>query len=181
YVLIVILLAATPLVGLEHLARFPAIGTFCATSYFTLYSYMHRKKYAGIWIKFLFLSISTLIIFLLILWSGYGRLLLLQFVSIALFYFSFLDIKTRLIKNLFVIAIPVGIAIGGLLRLDNTTFSESFSSGKGALSVFSPLWDTENVYKDINKGIIETVDGESYVAAFFFYIPRESWEDKPIG
>ena len=84
------------------------------------------------------------------------------------------------IKITLFVLIPLLIGFGGFIRHADTLI-EALETGNGAGSVFSPLNDSERIYKDINSQKIKPVYGESYVAAFLFYIPRSIWSSKPKG
>ncbi len=175
-----ILFALNFIIG-GHFLRFQTIGFFLCSVYFTSFLFHNRKKFGNQYINFAILDILIAIIFLTLFWSGYGRLLLLQFLSISLFFTSLLfKDYVRKIKLALFFMIPLLIGFGGFIRHADT-LGEALQTGKGAGSVFSPLNDSEKIYNDINNKKIKPVNGESYVAAILFYIPRSIWTNKPKG
>jgi hypothetical protein len=161
--------------------RFPAIGFFVLTSYFTVYLHRKRTEYGLRFIGFGLVSLSVLIIFSFFLWTGSGRLILFQFVSITLFLFTSVLLRARFIKFVFLLMVPILIVAGGVLRDDRASLTNTLSSGAGAGSMFSTYRESELVFEDIGDGKFEPLYGDSYIAAFLFYVPRDFWEDKPVG
>ncbi|WP_283642101.1 O-antigen polymerase [Croceibacter atlanticus] len=176
-----IILMILSFVGLSHQLRFPAVGLFCIIAYFTAYLYLKRFVYGNKWMKFIILGTSLFLFFAIFLWSGFGRLILFQFVSISLFFYTCVFGNLKKIKLLFFVSIPLMIAVGGMLRSDTATISSTIQEGEGAGSVFSTYRESERVIRDINRNKIIQLNGESYVAAFLFFIPRDLWSNKPIG
>ncbi len=169
------------LAGLGHFFRFPTIGFFSCSVFFTSFLFINREQYKKLYVNYLLLTLAIVILFVGALWSGFGRLLLLQFLTISLFFTSFIFTKRmKLIKLLVIFAVPILIGFGGSLRKE-VSITEAIETGDGAGSAFSPLFDTERIYRDLKNGSIESVNGESYVAAVLFYVPRSVWTSKPVG
>ena len=180
-ILILLLMSLLAIAGLGHLVRFPSIGFFSITGYFTAYLYLNRKNYNGKWFHFLFISTITFLLFAFVFWSGYGRLIMFQFVSIAMVFLTLVISQKKTIKFLFLLLVPIMIVIGGILRSDSASFSSTLSSGEGAGSLFSTYRDSEYVIRDISSNRFQVVNGESHVAAILFWVPRIFWESKPEG
>ncbi len=168
-------------VGFDYLLRFPSVGFYIITSYFTIYLLKKRTEYGNSFINFGLMSFLILLLFAFFLWTGSGRLILFQFVSIALFLFTWTLKSPQKIKILFLLFVPILIFVGGALRDDSAGFTETLTSGGGAGSMFSTYRESERVFNDVSSGNRQILMGESYVAGFLFFVPRIYWESKPVG
>lgn len=181
FIIVFLLMSLLAIAGLGALLRFPSIGFFSITAYFSAYLYLKREVYKTTWVSYLVLSILIFLLFAFVLWSGFGRLIMFQFVSIAMVLLTLVLKRKKTIKLLFLFLVPIMIVIGGILRSDNASFSKTLSSGEGAGSLFSTYRDSEYVIRDISSNKFEPVNGESHIAAVLFWVPRVLWHDKPEG
>lgn len=130
---------------------------------------------------YVIIGFIAVIVLYLISWSGYGRLHLAKILTSSLIIYS-LNYKYFFLHKLFILLlIPIILILSGLVRDTNATSSDVLTEGSGLGSVWSPLRETERVFYDISNGNRQLLYGKSYVASFLFFIPREIWNEKPIG
>lgn len=179
--IILSILATLGLIGFGHICRFPTIGFFVNSCLWGMYSFKNRKHFRSLWVGFMLLTVSSLLIFYNLLWSGFGRLILFQFITIGFFFTSFSLPKVWFFKLMLIVSLPFLILIGGVLRSGGGTIESILLESRGLGSLLSPVQYTESLYKDMRDERYPKLWGESYVATGLFYVPRFFWTGKPLG
>jgi hypothetical protein len=178
YTIIILILG---LFGLGYLMRLPTIGFYALSVLMMFYSYHFRELYGGRYLAFFVLMLLQFLVFFFLLWTGYGRLLLFQFFTLTVFFGSFYINKVKQVKFFIIMTIPLMVGVGGALRHQEGGIMDAIVEGEGVGSILVPLKYTELVYEDIMSENIQHLNGSSYLATVLFFVPRQLWDDKPVG
>jgi len=176
------LIAIFGTLGLGHYFVLPMIGLYCFVCLMTIYCWKNRRKIGLLTFLYIPLPLICFVIFFFLLWGGFGRLILAQFILIGFFFASYSLPWPRFFKLIFLVSIPIMISVGGVLRSHGSNFSDAILEGQGLGSIIVPVRYAEYLHRDMaEESKWEKVNGESYVATLLFFIPRSLWENKPVG
>ena len=115
---------------------------------------------------------------------GFGRMILFKFVLGTYIIYGFFYEFTFNKKLIVLLLLPVMIFAGALLRAQKSGtggLSSIINEGAGIGSIVSPMRETEAIFEVLAAQEHELLKGESYAAAFLFFIPSALWEGKPLG
>lgn len=118
--------------------------------------------------------------FVVFLFSGGGRLVLGS-LAVALTMCVGLRWRPSFLKPLVLASLAPGLWVLARIRSERTSNQLTGYEETGLESVVWPQRLFFDVIASVNQGSISLGQGETFAAAAVAWVPRESWENKPVG
>ena len=141
-----------------------------------------RKKLSAVSMIVFILILLYFIFYIVFIFKGNGRLslMLMLFAGFNIYLISINGSKK--LKLLSILLIPLMLLLLGSVRMqtDEHSIQDVLLYGAGLDSMIAPYTTFIDVYDYVER-YSEFMYGETFLAAFLFWVPRSVWDNKPIG